>query len=165
MIMRASCNAAREVGHGLDADVHADKADVGEFNRDRLGNNLLTFDRLVTVNYLVVGWKQKNNSLLFRTFLNLQRRLQHAVFDQRLANRKSFSFQKRVSHRAADQDLVDAAIDQRVDDRDLVGDFCAAEDCDKRMFRIVNRSAEIVELFFHQQPGRGFGDVMSDADG
>ena len=48
------------------------------------------------------------------------------------------------------------AIDQRIDDGNLVGHFRAAEYGNKRMFRIVYNFAEILQLLLHQQTGSSF---------
>ena len=65
----------------FDTDVHSRQSDIRELDRDRLRDDLLTLDRLVTVNHLMVRRKQKLNSLFFSALLNLKRGLQHAVFD------------------------------------------------------------------------------------
>jgi hypothetical protein len=62
-------SALREVRDRLDADVHADETDVRELDRDRLGDDLLAFDRLVAVDDLMVRRQQKHDSLLFARFL------------------------------------------------------------------------------------------------
>src|SRR5256885_16816528 len=109
----------------------------------------------------MVRWQQKRDSLLFRSLLNLERGLHHAVFDQRLANSKALSLEKRVGHRAANQNFINASIDQRVDDRNLVRDFCAGEYRNKRMLRMVDCSSQIFEVFLNQQTSRSFRNVAS----
>ena len=57
----------------LDSDVHSHQTNIGELDRNRLCNDLLALDRLVTINHLMIGRKQKLNSLLFGALLNLER--------------------------------------------------------------------------------------------
>ncbi len=92
----------------------------------------------------------------------MQSHFQLIILDQRFPDRESFGLQKSVSHSAADQELIDFAIDQRFDHRNLVGHFRAAENRDKRMCGIVDDSAQILEFFLHQESRRGLFHEFSD---
>src|SRR5882672_9834489 len=128
----------REVRHGLCADIHSRVAGVGKFDRNSFSQNLLGFDWFVTVNDLMIRWQQQLNLRRLATVLDLQSQFEPIILDQRLPYRKPFRLQKSVSHRAADQQLIDFAIDERIDDGNLVGNFRAAENRNERMRRIVD---------------------------
>ena len=85
----------------LDANVHTYVSGVGEFDRNGFGRDLLTFDRFVAVNDLMIGWQQQLYAGFRATFLNLKRRFQLVILNQRLTNSETFSFQEGVGHGAA----------------------------------------------------------------
>ena len=136
---------------------------IGEFDRDRLGNDLVAFDRFIAVDHLMICRQKQFDPFSLRALLDLQRRLQHVVLNQRLADSKAFGLEKCVGHRAANQNLIDLAIDERIDDWNLVGNFCATENGYKRMIRITDDTAQVFQLFLHQQTRRGLLDVFGDA--
>ncbi len=155
MIVFASLKAFAKVRHRLDADVHARMSRVRELNRNRLRDNLASLHRFVTIDHLMIRRQQATARLTAsQRCLICDAVCKLIVFDQRLADGEAFGFQKRVGHRAANQQPIDFAIDERVDHRNLVRDFGAAEDCDEWMLRILNDAAEILEFLFHQQTGR-----------
>ncbi len=90
--------------------------------------------------------------------------LELVVFDARAADGDALSLEKRVRHRAADQDRID--LGQQISDQpDLVGDFCAAQDRDRRVLRILGDRAQRLEFAHHQESGRALRDEARDADG
>src|ERR1043166_3259595 len=109
-----------KVGDCLNSNVHADQTNVCKLDRNSLRNYLLSLHGLIAIDNLMISRKQESNSLLFSSLFDLERGLQHVVFNQRLANSKTFCFEEGVSHCAADQNLINATIDQCVDYRDLV---------------------------------------------
>ena len=76
----------------------------------------------------------------------------------------SLRFEERVSHSAADDQGVDLR-QQVADDRELVGDFGAAEDRNERTDRFFNGVTEERDLFFHQEARNGGRDVFGDDSG
>ena len=60
--------------------------------------------------------------------------------------------------------MTSAILHEIFDDFDFVADLCSAENRDKRARGIGERFAEIVELFFHEQTGRGLVHETRDAD-
>ena len=75
-------------------------------------------------------------------------------FDQALADLLTLRLEKGVSHAATDDENVNFG-EQVLDDSDLVADFCAAEDGDERVLWVTENTAEILQLFFHEQAGGG----------
>ena len=55
-----------------------------------------------------------------------------------------------MRHAAADDDCVNL-VDHVADDADLVGDLRAADDGDERTLRVLERLADVVDLFLHQE--------------
>src|SRR6185295_12258617 len=110
----------RKHTNGLNTDVHTNQADVCELDRDRLCHDLLAFDWFVTIDNLMIGGKQERDSLLFRSLFDLASSVEHVVFNERLSDCKTFGLQKRVGHCTADQQLVHAAIDQCINDWNLI---------------------------------------------
>src|SRR2546426_4904642 len=47
--------SVREMLYGLNSNVHAGVARVSEFDRNCFAEDALTFDRLITVDYLMIG--------------------------------------------------------------------------------------------------------------
>ena len=76
-------------------------ARVSEFNWDRFGDNLISLDRFVAVDDLVIGRQQQLDPQVSAPLFDLPGRLQHVILNQRFADRESFRFQKCVSHCAA----------------------------------------------------------------
>ena len=66
--------------------------------------------------------------------LDVARRVEQVVLDERLADRQPARLEERVGHRAADEQRVDAG-EQVLDHLELVGDLRAAEDRDERPLR------------------------------
>ena len=83
------------------------------------------------------------------------------VFDERFPDRHAARLEKRVRHRAADEQAVHLG-QQVLDDFDLVRHFRAAEDRDERPLRRFERVPEVAQLAFHQQARRRSLDVMRD---
>jgi hypothetical protein len=104
----------------FDADVHARMARVGKLDRDCLGNDLVAFYWLIAINDLMIRRQQQFDAFSFGSLHDFQRRLQHIVFNQRLAHSKALRLEERVGHRSANQNLVNLTIDQRIDHRNLV---------------------------------------------
>ncbi len=153
------------MAHGLNAYVHACESRVGELYGDGLGDNLLALDRLVRVNDLMVSRQQYLYAGAFCLPPDVQRRLQHFVLDERLTDGEALRLEKGVSHRAAYQELVDAARDERVDDGYLIRDLRAAEDSHKGMLRIIYHAAQVLQLLLHEETCGGLLDVPRDACG
>src|SRR5205814_4390842 len=86
-----------EVVYGFDSNVHARVTRVGELDRNRLSHHFAAFDRLITVDDLMVSREQQFNSRSFAPRLDLPRHVEHFIFHKRLAYRESFSLEKRVS--------------------------------------------------------------------
>ena len=72
-------------------------------------------------------------------------------------------FQEGVGHAAADKHGV-GDFHEVLDDFDLVADVRAAKDGNERPRGIRHGFAEIGQLFFHEQTGRGLLDEARDAD-
>ncbi len=83
-------------------------------------------------------------------------------FDEGFAGGLALRVEERVSHAAADDDCV-SFFEQVVDDLDLVGDLRAADDGDEGLVGFSESFAEVGELFFHQQTGRGLFHEVGDA--
>ena len=111
----------------------------------------------------VVDGKHEPTIVLLGVRKNLARQIELVVFNERFADGQALRFEKRVGHAAANEGGV-RNLQKVLDDFDLVADFCATENRDKRPRGIGQGFAEIVELFFHQQPGDGLLDVVRDAD-
>src|SRR5712691_1631055 len=154
-----------KMGHCLHADVHPDQTYVCKFNRNRFSYDLLTFDGLVTINYLVIRWQQQLDSFLLRSLLDVQCSLKHIIFNQRLTYSKAFGLQECVGHRAADQNLVHASVNQRIDHGNFVRDLRSAKYRHKGMFRVVDDAAQVIEFLLHQQSGRCMSNILRDSGG
>ena len=74
-------------------------------------------------------------------------------FQQRLADLVSLRLQERVGHAAANDERIDLA-HQVVNHANLVADLGSAEDRHKRLLRMAERLAEILEFLLHQQARR-----------
>ncbi len=85
------------------------------------------------------------------------------VLDLALAELVPLGAEKRVGHRAADQDLVDARR-QRLEDTDLVGDLRAADHRDIRTLDLAEQLGQELDLLQHEEPGALVGDVLQHAD-
>ena len=84
------------------------------------------------------------------------------IFHERLPYRLALRFQKGVRHRAADEHGV-GKLHQILHDFDFVGNFRAAQHGYKRPLGIRDGFAQIGELLFHQQAGRGLPHKFRDA--
>src|SRR6188508_1943867 len=91
------------------------------------------------------------------------REIEHVVFNQRVADFKAFGFQKGEGHAATDDDLVHA-LAEVLDDADLPGDFCAAENGDERSYGIFDCTFEIFNFLLQQKARGGNGHVLRDPD-
>jgi hypothetical protein len=108
----------------------------------------------------MIGRKDQLDARVLRLAFDLKRLRHHFVLDKRLPDRETLRFEKRVGHRTADQKLVDLALDQRFDHRDLVGNLRAAEYGDKRPFGFVQSLTKKLQLFLHQQAGDACLDMV-----
>ena len=88
----------------------------------------------------VIDRKLEPNAPRFRARNHRRGAWQPVVLDQRRADRKALRFEKRVGHRAADDERVHLA-QQVLDDLDLVRHFRAAEDGHERSRRLLDRLA------------------------
>ena len=86
------------------------------------------------------------------------------IFAEGVADLVTHSFQEGVSHAAADDQGIDL-VQQVLDHSQLVGDFCTAEDGNKRTDRVFNRIAQVFDFFFQQEAGNGSADVLGDDSG
>ncbi len=93
----------------------------------------------------------------------LLREIQLVVFHQRFPGRMALRLQKRISHRAADQHLIDH-LRQVLDHLDLVRDLGAAENRHARPLGIRRRHSEILQFLIHQQPGRALAHEPDHSD-
>ena len=101
---------------------------------------------------------------LFRAPLDVASGIHQLWLDERLANRHPARREKRVRHRAADEERVDAGY-QVLDDLELVRHLCAAEDGDERPLGTLEHAAEVLYFLRHQQTGGYLRDVMNDPFG
>jgi len=84
------------------------------------------------------------------------------VLGQALADRLALGEKERVRHAAAQDQDVDLR-QEVVDDADLVRDLGPAQDRRERPPRILEETAEHLDLTFHEEPGVGRQD-LGDAD-
>ncbi len=77
---------------------------------------------------------------------------EHLVLDQGPADFVSLSLEKGVGHPAADEQGLDA-VEQRLEGGGLGGDLGAADDRDKRLFRIPHQPREGGDLGPHEESG------------
>ena len=73
--------------------------------------------------------------------------------DPACANRNSLRLEKRVRHRAANQNRV-GLFHQRLHHSDFIRHFRAAHDDDERFARVIEFLVQIVKFLFHQQTHR-----------
>ena len=71
-------------------------------------------------------------------------------FKQGCSDFAAHSLGECISHTAADDDFV-SDLEQVFDDADLIGYFSAAENCNERSLRIVQRAAENVQFLFNKE--------------
>ena len=82
------------------------------------------------------------------------RRVEHFIFNQRIAHRDTLRLEESVCHAAADQQHI-AFAQQRFDHADLVGYFRAAQNGDEWTLRRFDGAAQVVQFLFHQEPSDG----------
>jgi uncharacterized tellurite resistance protein B-like protein len=103
----------------------------------------------------------ESHASYLRAGVDLTRRVEQVVLDQRLSDGQVARLEKRVCHRAADEQGVDAR-QEVLDHLELVRHLRAAEDRGERMVRPLEHAAEMLEFGGHQQPSRGFLHVSDD---
>ena len=81
-------------------------------NVDR--NRFSRIERIVRIDDLMIGRQYQLDARILRLLFDLESLRHHFVFDQRFADGKALRLEKRVSHRAADQQFVDLAFDQAI---------------------------------------------------
>jgi hypothetical protein len=81
------------------------------------------------------------------------RRLDALPLAQRVADRMTLGGEERECHRPADEDGV-RAIEERVEDPDLLGDLRPADDGDERPRRLAEDPGQRLDLALEQQAGR-----------
>ena len=109
----------------------------------------------------VIDRQFEPEAALFRAPLDVPRGIHQLGLDERLADRHPARLEKRVRHRAADEQRVDAGY-QVLDDLELVRHLRAAEDGHERPLGTLEHAAEILDFLRHQQSGRRLRDVMDN---
>ena len=85
--------------------------------------------------------------------LDLPRRVEQILLDERLPDRQPARLEERVRHRAADEQRVHPR-HEVLDDLELVRHFRAAQHGDERPIRLLQDPAEILDFGRHQQARR-----------
>ena len=91
------------------------------------------------------------------------RRIDALGLAERVADLVALGGEERKAHRAADEDRV-GAIEERLEDADLVGHLGAADDRDERTLRVLEDAAERLDLALEQLAG-GARQEVRDALG
>src|SRR5208282_1945507 len=103
----------------------------------------------------VIGGQEELELVSFRLLQKVAGEFDLVFFDQTLAHRFALRLEEGVGHAAADNENVNFA-EQVLDDSDFVADFGAAQDGDERALGVLQDATQILQLFFHEQPGGGF---------
>ena len=92
--------------------------------------------------------QEKFHAALLRKIEKFGRQVCFVRFNAAVTDRNSLGFEKRIRHRAADQDRI-GLFHQRFEDADFIGDFRSAHDHDERLDRVVQLFMEILQLLLH----------------
>ncbi|MPN13605.1 hypothetical protein SDC9_160927 [bioreactor metagenome] len=110
----------------------------------------------------VVDREQKVDLQFLRLCDHLVRVVELVEFAEGVADVVTLRLEERVGHAAADDQRVDFG-QQVLDYGEFIGDLRAAEDGDERTDRFLHRTAEVGDLFFHQESGdRRFQEFRDD---
>src|SRR5579862_3846783 len=112
----------------------------------------------------MIGWKQELHVAMFRILQNLAGEVELVIFDAALANLHALGFEERISHGAADDEGIDF-VEQILNDCYFIADSATPENGDKGSFGMLHSSAQVFELFFHEQTGGRFLNKLCDPDG
>ena len=93
---------------------------------------------IVLVSDVVVNGKKNLHTLSLCLVKQLVCKVELVILTERGADLVTACLVEGISHSAADDEGVNL-LNEVVDDTDLVGDLCAAENCDERAFRIAKR--------------------------
>jgi hypothetical protein len=140
-----------------------------DIERHRVGGNLVDQDdhgalALEARGDHDIGGQVDGDLLLHRTAQEVARVREPILLDLALAERLALRVEERVRHRAADDDRVDA-LEQRVEDLDLVRDLRAAEHGDVRPVDLAEQARQEVDLLGHHEAGALVGDELHHAGG
>src|ERR1022692_353229 len=145
-----SRNFLREQFDGLRSNVE----------RHAVGRNRLAFADLLHYRvglrlhrHHVINGQQKLHIPLLCFLQQLPRQVHFVGLKQRLADLMSLSLQESVGHAAADNERIDL-VHQVPDHADFVANLGAAEDRHKRRLGMLQRVAQIPQLFLHKQASR-----------
>ena len=108
--------------------------------------------------------EEKPDAFLLRVLEQLAREIELVRLDLARADRDPLRFPERVRHRTADENGV-GFFHERFDDANFIRDFRAAHDDDERPGRILEFSAEKLQLLLHQEPHRRLLDEFRNAGG
>ena len=112
----------------------------------------------------MIDRQMKPQILLLRFRQQLRGKVELIGLDQRLADLLSLGLKKGVSHAAANDQRVQL-VHQVPNHANLVADFGAAEDSHKRLLRMLQCLAQILQLLFQQESGSGFLHELGDPHG
>ena len=106
----------------------------------RAGANFLRFED--------IDRQQKFHAALLRKIEKFGRQVCFVRLNAAGTDRNSLGFEKRIRHRAADQNRL-GLFYQRFENADLIGYFRSAHDHDERLGRVVQLFMEILQLLLH----------------